>query len=189
MRVIYLVRHAESAPHADLPEADWPLSERGAGQARELARPLVRLGIGEVHSSPYRRAVDTVAPFAAAAGLDVRLAPGLRERKLVPRHVVDFFETAERAWRDFRFALPGCESSADCQARMLRTVEEVTGSSRAPTVLLSSHGNAIGLLLNALTGGRFGYEDWLAMPRPALYRLELSSGALRFDDSFGLDWT
>ena len=185
--VFYLVRHAESAPRADLQEADWPLSENGAGQARDLARLLGRLGIGEVYSSPYRRAVDTVAPFAAAAGLDVRLMPGLRERKLVPGYLADFRGTAERAWLDFHFALPGCESSADGQACMLRAVEDVRAGSRAAVVLLSSHGNAIGLLLNALTGGRFGYEDWLAMPRPALYRLEHSSGVLRFDASFRAD--
>ncbi len=46
-----------------------------AAQAQGLARTLARLGIGEVYSSPYRRAIDTVAPFAGAAGLDVRLAP------------------------------------------------------------------------------------------------------------------
>jgi 2,3-bisphosphoglycerate-dependent phosphoglycerate mutase len=183
--VCYLLRHAQSAPSAHVPEPDWPLSSRGAADARALVPALLGLGIQAVWSSPYRRAVDTVSPFARAAGLDVRLAPGLGERKLTTGFIEDFGGLAKRAWADFDFALPSCESSRECQRRMAATVAALTAAAPGKSLLLSSHGNAIGLLLNAVTGGRFGYDDWMRMPNPALFRLCGRDGALVLDESFG----
>ena len=75
---IYLLRHAESAPSRDLPEPDWPLSRRGADQARRWATHLSGLDIARVSSSPFLRAVATVRPFCEARQLPIEIEPDLR---------------------------------------------------------------------------------------------------------------
>ncbi len=60
MTTIFLLRHAESAPHKDLPEPEWPLSEQGAKQALEICDLLLPLNIDRIFSSPYKRARETV---------------------------------------------------------------------------------------------------------------------------------
>lgn len=37
MKTLYLIRHAQSHPSSRVPEKEWPLSERGKYQAKELA--------------------------------------------------------------------------------------------------------------------------------------------------------
>ena len=49
---------------------------------------------------------------------------------------------------------------------------------------LSSHGNAIGLLIAALGEASFGFKQWAEMSRPALYRLECGDPRTRVDRSF-----
>ncbi|MGH6958734.1 MAG: histidine phosphatase family protein, partial [Caulobacteraceae bacterium] len=82
MTTLILVRHAQSAPDPALPERDWPLSGAGAAQARALAPVLAELGVEALVSSPYRRAVATLQPFADAAGLPIVTDEDLRERSL-----------------------------------------------------------------------------------------------------------
>jgi hypothetical protein len=57
---IYLVRHAESQPSGDVPEAAWPLSPRGLEQAQALVPVMRELGIIAIYASPYVRALHTV---------------------------------------------------------------------------------------------------------------------------------
>ncbi|MFC5289497.1 phosphoglycerate mutase family protein [Actinokineospora guangxiensis] len=77
---IVLVRHADSVPPVpggpgDLPR---PLSAVGVLVA---AAPVGQIAAPDaVFSSPYRRAVRTVEPIAAAAGVPAQTRWGLRER-------------------------------------------------------------------------------------------------------------
>jgi len=34
---LYLIRHAQTAPRADVPSAEWPLTEQGRRDAEKLA--------------------------------------------------------------------------------------------------------------------------------------------------------
>ena len=45
---------------------------RGQAQARDVAALLSAYGVGELVSSPWRRCVDTLAPYAHGCGLDLR---------------------------------------------------------------------------------------------------------------------
>lgn len=69
----YLIRHAHAGDR-DSWEGDdrlRPLTEKGRGQARGLARTLADADIARVVSSPYLRCVQTVEPLAGAEGLPV----------------------------------------------------------------------------------------------------------------------
>jgi 2,3-bisphosphoglycerate-dependent phosphoglycerate mutase len=175
MTTILLVRHAESAPSADLPEADWPLSATGMQQAQHLVEALRPWPIGVVFSSPYRRAVATVEPYAQQAGLRVHLLADLRERKLAEGLRPDWAALLQRAWADFSFALPGGESGLACQRRMRDCLDGLAARYPTDTLLVASHGNAIALYLNSLDAF-FGYAAWVAMRNPDVFRVVYAGG-------------
>jgi len=165
-------------------------SERCAGrsQALALAEELADCGITRVISSPYVRALDTVRPLAERLGIPVEICSDLRERKLGCGWLDDWRELLEKAWADFSFALPHCESSNACQQRVRACVEELCGRYPGETIALSSHGNAIALLLNSMDPS-FGFERWEAMKNPEVFRIDWSDGLLRWHASSSTDET
>ena len=179
---VFLLRHAESTVDPALPESDWPLSESGLRQASELCTTLAPLAIDHVISSPFVRAVDTVRPFCRAAGVDLQIDRDLRERCLSGRWIRDFEGVLRKTWEDFELTLPGGESSRECQDRMVNCVFRLAACRRGGVLLVSSHGNAIGLFLNALDHA-FGWAEWRAMRNPDLYRI-VFNGQPRWDRQF-----
>lgn len=75
---LVLVRHAKAVSRATWgyginSEITRPLvMGRGQTQARDVAALLSAYGVGELVSSPWRRCVDTLAPYAHGCGLDLR---------------------------------------------------------------------------------------------------------------------
>ena len=180
--MIYLLRHAASTVSPDVPESDWPLSETGREQAQALVDQLSGARIDAIYSSPYRRAVATVRPLAADRDLPIHTDARLRERELTDRWLDDHTEALRRVWSDFDLVLPGGESSAACQQRVGTVLSELRARhGPSERVIVSSHGNAIGLYLNRLDSS-FGFEAWAEMRNPDLFvtdgerwkRLELS---------------
>lgn len=182
---IFLVRHAESIARQEIPEADWPLSPTGMRQAQHLAVALQSLQIDMVLSSPYVRARATVEPCAQTAGLSVQVIAELRERKLTEGQRDDWFAILHRAWADFGFALPRCESGYDCQQRMCQCLAQLAANHRGQTLLISSHGNAIALYLNSLENS-FGFEGWAAMQNPDVFWITYNAGRPLWHKAFTL---
>ncbi len=181
---VLLIRHAESRPDPRLPESDWPLSENGHQQARALVQPLATLGVEVLFSSPYRRAMDTVKPFARVRGLPIGIDPGLRERELTHGFDRDWKKLVRKAWDDFGFALPGCESGLDCQMRIRTSVDTLALQYPGQTIAVASHGNAIGLYLNSLDKA-FGFQGWASIKTPDVFFVEYPSvGTPVWDPAF-----
>jgi 2,3-bisphosphoglycerate-dependent phosphoglycerate mutase len=168
---LYLVRHAESAPSNDVPEPDWPLSARGVAQAAALVPALRGLGARAIYSSPYRRAVQTVAPLGAALGLTVTAVDALRERSLGR-----MFPDSElpsvfaRCWAEPEFAPPGGESNAGCARRVAGALAELAGRHPGEAIVVASHGNAVTLYLGTIDPS-VGIAFWRAMRNPDLFRV------------------
>lgn len=79
---LVLVRHAHAVPRGAYRGKDdtrRPLDDDGRARARELAAVLGAYGPTRVVSSPSKRCVDTVAPFAKAVRVRVRTREGLSE--------------------------------------------------------------------------------------------------------------
>jgi 2,3-bisphosphoglycerate-dependent phosphoglycerate mutase len=182
---ILLIRHAESQPSRELPEADWPLSLTGVRQAQELAEALQRWQIDAVFSSPYARAKATIEPFAQAVGLQVHVLATLRERKLTEGHWDDWLALLQQAWSDFSLALPHGESSYDCQQRVCQCLAQLAADHRGQTLLVCSHGNAIALYLNSIDQA-FGFEAWAVMQNPDVFRITYDAGKPLWHKSFKL---
>jgi broad specificity phosphatase PhoE len=79
---LLLVRHASAGARGHGPDdLERPLDTRGRAQAAALPALLAPLldPMAEVRSSPARRCLETVAPLAAALGLDVTVDVALVE--------------------------------------------------------------------------------------------------------------
>jgi len=170
---VLLVRHAESVPVGTegMADDDRPLSDAGRIAADELAAELEAYAVNAIYSSPYPRALETVAPIARGRGMEIQLLADLRERRLSPQPMDDWRTALERAWTDVDFAPPGGETGRDAQRRAVAILDLLR--SRHPDggrLVLGSHGNLISLILQALEPD-VDYAFHMAMPTPAVYRL------------------
>jgi len=82
-----LVRHARSRPRAGWtrPDQQRPLDARGAAQAAALGPLLAAYGVSRLVSSPARRCLDTLGPYAAATVTSVKAREGLSEEGFLAR--------------------------------------------------------------------------------------------------------
>jgi len=69
--VVFLVRHAEKGSEGK----DPPLTEAGTARAKCLAHMLADAGVTHLFATEYQRTQLTVAPLAAALGLEVVVLP------------------------------------------------------------------------------------------------------------------
>ena len=97
--------------------------------------------------------------------------------------LIRFDEVWRRSWADFSYALPGCETSHSTQQRIHAAVTSICKSTGATTLAISSHGNALSLLLNRVDE-RFHIERASVMRNPDVYRMTFRDGALSWD----ADW-
>jgi 2,3-bisphosphoglycerate-dependent phosphoglycerate mutase len=185
---VVLVRHAESVPpRAGGPdEMDRPLTAAGVAAAHAIAPVLAALHPAAVLSSPYARAVQTVAPAAELAGLDVGTDWQLREWDSGLPPTPDYAVHYARSWAAPDLARAGGESLRQLTARAVAAVERLTGQHPGGPVVIGSHGTFVARLLAG-----FGLQiDWSfchAMPMPAIYRLRLTpTGSLATADGPGL---
>lgn len=75
---VYLIRHAES-DHAVRDAKTRPLTEKGLKDAKALPELFSDIDVSRVFSSPYLRAVLTVAPIAEEKNLPVQTDDRMRE--------------------------------------------------------------------------------------------------------------
>jgi len=77
---LIILRHAQAEKRGEFAkrtrekkpdDAQRPLTRVGERQALDIVPVLSAFGVTRVHSSPYARCIQTVEPFAQAAGVDV----------------------------------------------------------------------------------------------------------------------
>nr|WP_256373005.1 histidine phosphatase family protein [Pseudoruegeria sp. HB172150] len=163
-----MIRHAETTGQA--PEA--LLTTSGRAQAQALAPRLRALGACAIHSSPYRRAVETAEPFAASIGAAVDTDDDLRERVLTAEPRDDWREQLRLGFADRQMYLPGGESLAATESRALRALARIAALGRdRPAVV--SHGGLIAALLSGIDPA-FGPDEMFALANPDLFDLTFS---------------
>lgn len=82
--VVFLVRHAEKARSREQGRGQDPdLTEAGRQRAKALARVLASAGITRIHSTDYRRTLDTARPLAEVLGLEVEIYDARAPRAFV----------------------------------------------------------------------------------------------------------
>lgn len=106
-----LLRHGQSefnlhftATRRDPGIIDPKLTELGHLQAADAARRLAGQRIARIITSPYTRALQTVAPIAKALGVEVVINPIVRERYAFACDVGTPRTELELAWPDLDFS-------------------------------------------------------------------------------------
>jgi probable phosphoglycerate mutase len=163
---------------------DPSLSELGREQAARLAAAAVRVGVTAIWTSPLRRARETAAIVAAAAGVQERVLDELRESDRgdwegqTVGHIAgaqpDLFAAFEAA--DAQFAFPGGESLAD-QVRRTREALGIVAAGPAPALVVAHAGTIRAAMLalgqrpppeRELPHGEFVVVIWSAAGAPVV---------------------
>ena len=158
MTTVYFVRHAQPNydNHDDLSRE---LTPKGLQDRMKVVEILKDEPIHAVFSSPYKRAVDTVAPLAEKRGLSLDTDADFRERKVGDGWLEDFTAFAKAQWADFDFALEHGESLRQVQRRNLMALHRVLEVHPGETVVIGTHGTALSTLVDYYRPG-FGYQGF-----------------------------
>lgn len=170
MSRLILIRHCAST-------GQWPdavLTEAGAAAAEALAGRLAELAPDAAYSSPYQRAVSTIAPYARRAGLPVVIEPRLRERLLADPERDDWLDHILRSFQDPHHRAPGGENQVEVRARALAALADIAAAGHR-LAAAASHGGLISAVLGTMDPD-FGFEGWRSLKNPDLFELTLDAG-------------
>ena len=168
-----LIRHAASSHQAP----DAPLSAEGKNQAKALVAVLTVLGAGPLYSSPFRRAQETISPYAAASRQPVEILEDLRERRLSAKDLPDWKDHIARSFADPDHAAPGGESHQDLWRRAHFALARI-GAKAGPLPSFVTHGGLTAALSSRLDPA-FGFEDWQSLRNPDLFEITLARGEVQ----------
>jgi len=162
MRNVYFVRHAKS----DISVKDGfsrPLTEKGQADCHLVTSFLSDKDIDVIYSSPYKRAYDTVLPFATSVGLPVNIVDDFREREL-GIWVDDFVTAAKSMWDDFSkpYADTDGETLREVQQRNINALHRVLEENPDSNIVIGTHGTALSTIINYFNAD-YGFEDFLSM--------------------------
>lgn len=170
MTTFYFVRHA----HAHwTPDENRPLSAQGSQDAVHVAEILQGHPVDAIFSSPAKRAIQTISPFADQRGLPIQIEADLRERKLGEEMFADFFKAVEVTWLDPSFTHFGGESSLVAQKRGLAIVQRLLEQYPEEHIVLSTHGNLLALILQAFDPS-IDFAFWKSLSMPDVYKLSVN---------------
>ena len=174
MTNIYFVRHAEPNynNHDDLTRE---LSPKGMIDRELVTGFLADKQVDVVFSSPYKRAVDTVAHFASLRDLPISMIYDFRERKVDSCWIDDFDAFTRKQWADFDYKLTDGETLAEVQIRNIAALQEVVEQHKGKTVVVGSHGTALSTIINYFVP-LFGIEEFIRIKSimPWIVRMSFS---------------
>src|SRR5437868_3322913 len=165
---VLLIRHCQTTGQGP----DSPLTELGREQAVALAVWLQGRGVDRIVSSPFQRAIDTIVPFATAAGLQVEVDDRLAERNLGGgwyESVAELHEAVRAAMDDRELRHPCGETGLEVVARGWPALQEALDSSNLVTALVA-HGQMNSHLLREIDP-TFGFDAWRAMTTPDVFEV------------------
>lgn len=177
MTIVYFIRHAE--PNYDNHDDESrELSCKGLQDRKLVTRFLSDKHIDVVLSSPYKRAIDTVADFAEHANLEIGIVPDFRERRVDSEWIPDFNTFCKQQWEDFDYKLSDGESLKEVQSRNIKALIGVLEKFRGKSIAIGSHGTALSTIINYYDKS-FAYPDFENIKGLMPWVV-----AFTFDDSF-----
>lgn len=187
--VLYFVRHAHSV-YEHGRELERGLSDSGKAEALAVCRRLEQEHIDVFVSSPYQRAIDTIAPLAEYAGKTIEIHEALRERLVSGEQDLGpegFAEAKRRCYEDLDYCPSGGESSRQARERALPVIEHLLQEHAGKRIAIGTHGDVLTLMLGSWDQ-QYGYSSWQALSMPDVYRVrfhgEAFAGAerIRYND-------
>ena len=135
------------------------LSPKGMKDRELVTEFFADRQVDVVLSSPYKRAVDTVAHFASLRNIPITTIYDFRERKVDSVWIDDFGAFTRDQWADFNYKLTDGETLAEVQKRNIAALQEVIEKHRGKTVVVGSHGTALSTIINHFVS-QFGIEEF-----------------------------
>jgi 2,3-bisphosphoglycerate-dependent phosphoglycerate mutase len=169
LRQVFLVRHCQSSG----PEPEAPLTSLGHQQAATLAKYLCQFNIDHIISSPFRRAVQTIEPFAQHMQLPIYHDDRFVERRLSTYPLEDWRYHICQSFTDFDHRAPGGESSREAQQRGRVALEAIFAQEHKLPVVVT-HGNLLTLLLHSIDK-TCGFAAWERLTNPDVYLVEVDT--------------
>ena len=165
MKYIYLVRHCEATGQ----DSDCILTEKGKGQAKELAEFFKKIPLERIVCSPYKRAAESCKEISEAKNIHIEYDHRLKERVLCEQELPDWKEKLYQSFLNHDVKLPGGESSKEASQRGVAVIKEIFDSVNTNTIIVT-HGNLLTLILNNFDE-LYGYDTWSKLTNPDVYRL------------------
>lgn len=141
-----------------------PLTAKGAADAERLAEALAGQGIDAIFASPYRRSQETIAPFAARAGLPITVDGRLQEWQISPTALKDMKDHAPRMVENRHYRAPWSETMHEVWDRLVPALEAIRASG-AKKPALACHFGVLSIALTHLTD-TFGPRHWKLIDQP-----------------------
>ena len=163
MTEIYFVRHAEPN-YKNHDDASRELTEKGLRDCALVTAFLKDKNISAVFSSPYKRAVDTVQPFADEMHLPVYTDPDFRERRVDSVWIEDFESFSRQQWADFDYRLTDGETLRTVQTRNYAALNRILKDHAEEAVAVGSHGTALSTLIRYFDP-TYGFDDFKAIQK------------------------
>lgn len=172
MTVLYFIRHAEP-DYNNHDDTSRPLTEKGRLERALATAYLWDKNIEVVLSSPFLRAYDTVADFAARKGLAIHTDDDFRERAVSNRWETDWQNFTQNQWRDFDYKLPGGESLNETQARNMAALQRAVSMYPDKNIAVGSHGTALSVIIQYFDPS-YGHADFRAMAHKMPWAVKLT---------------
>ncbi|MCE3199175.1 histidine phosphatase family protein [Paenibacillus sonchi] len=178
---IYMVRHGDSLKTSGNERSRF-LSAQGEKDAQRVTQRLLGEGIDALYSSPYTRAVDTIAGLAGALGKEIHKVEDLKEkcwteddRTLQDPELYPFLEQMF-AEPDFVLEVGG-ESNRVCKERAVKALKEILRNHPGERIVIGTHGMVMTLMMNEFAE-EYGLDFLLQTRKPDIYRMEMKDGLL-----------
>jgi 2,3-bisphosphoglycerate-dependent phosphoglycerate mutase len=165
MKCIFLVRHCK----AEGQEPEASLTHEGFEQANLLAQFFADKEIDRIVSSPYKRAIQSIEPFANSRGLNIEKDERLEERVLSRQPMDIWMECLEKTFLDMDLKYYGGESSKEALARGRATINDILKGNNNHVIVVT-HGNLMTLILKSFDN-QYGFEEWKRLSNPDVYQV------------------
>lgn len=158
MTSFYFVRHATPNfnNHNDLTRE---LSPQGLKDRKLVTAFLYDKNIDVAFSSPYKRAIDTIAEFADVRNLEIKVLSDFRERKVGNSWIDNFDDFCKKQWEDFDFKLSDGESLREVTERNITALNNLLEAYEDKNIVVGSHGTAMSTIIHYFDPS-FGYKDF-----------------------------
>jgi 2,3-bisphosphoglycerate-dependent phosphoglycerate mutase len=164
-KIIYLVRHCQATGQA----ADSPLTSEGIVQAETLAEFFLEAQIGQIVSSPFARALQSIKPLSIRLNIEIKSDERLIEAALSTIDYSDWLDKLRATFSDFELCFEGGEPSRAATKRATAAVNDALLLD-TDSIAVVTHGRLLTLILKHFDS-KYGFEDWRNLTTPDVFRI------------------
>jgi len=171
VKTIFLIRHGKAS--LDGTDRERGLTNEGTEHAKQISNILQKLEpkIQKTYSSPLRRAILTIEPFAISVNMEIKIIENLKEKITGDTTGKNMNDEKKKMWDDFDSKLPNGESSKEATKRALSGLQLILDDlPEDGCAAVQCHGTLIALILHNFDPS-FGFGEWKKMTMPDIYKI------------------